>query len=157
VSAALVSLCLGVQVVRADDLRLALIVSAANLAFLVTSLVTGIAYLAKNLEVARAAQRKAEAELQQAQKLDAIGTLAGGMAHDLNNALQPIIMCATLLKEDAPAESPAQTDLDTIIESARRARDLVRRVLSFSRPSRPQRAPLHIAAAVEDAAKLRCL
>ncbi len=78
-------------------------------------------------------QKKMEAQYLRAQRMESIGTLAGGIAHDLNNVLAPIMMAIELLKVD-PANDPRRRKmLDTIYVSCCRGADLVRQVLSFGR------------------------
>lgn len=73
------------------------------------------------------------------QRLDAIGRLAGGIAHDLNNALAPIMLSLEALREVAPNEREA---LDTLLRSTRHARDVVRKLLTFARGSEGVHRPL---------------
>jgi PAS domain S-box-containing protein len=77
-------------------------------------------------------KKKLEAQFMRAQRMESIGTLAGGIAHDLNNILAPIMMSIELLKETA--SDPQSTKmLETIEVSAKRGADIVRQVLSFAR------------------------
>ncbi len=71
-------------------------------------------------------------ELQQAQKMEAVGQLAGGIAHEFNNALTSIIASAELLMEERESDAPAP-ELGTIRRSAERAASLTRELLAFSR------------------------
>src|SRR5262245_26043689 len=71
-------------------------------------------------------RRRLEAELRQAQKLEAIGHLAGGVAHDFNNILMVIQGYADLLLAEAPDAGTARSDLREIQEAARRGSDLTR-------------------------------
>ncbi len=80
------------------------------------------------------ALKTAEASLIQSQKMLAIGTLAAGIAHDFNNVLQAIAGNAALAASALPADHPAQQDIAEISTAGARAMELVRRVLSFSRP-----------------------
>jgi two-component system cell cycle sensor histidine kinase/response regulator CckA len=77
-------------------------------------------------------QRKLETHLLRAQRLESIGTLASGVAHDLNNILTPILMCTEVLKG-----SPKREDLPSLVsmieESARRGANVVKQVLTFAR------------------------
>jgi PAS domain S-box-containing protein len=77
-------------------------------------------------------KKKIEAQFMRAQRMESIGTLAGGVAHDLNNILAPIMMSIDLLKtlSDNPL---AMQMLETIEVSAKRGADIVRQVLSFAR------------------------
>lgn len=77
-------------------------------------------------------KEKAQDQLLQAQKLEAIGTLAGGIAHDFNNILYPIIGFTEMSIEDLPEDHPIQENLEDILKGTKRARDLVKRILSFS-------------------------
>ena len=77
-------------------------------------------------------KKKIEAQFMRAQRMESIGTLAGGIAHDLNNILAPIMMSIELLKT-LSREPQAQSILETIEVSARRGADIVRQVLSFAR------------------------
>ncbi len=74
-----------------------------------------------------------EKKLQQTQKLEAIGSLAGGIAHDFNNILAPIMGRAELMLIENADNAPLREHCRGIVEAAKRARDLVRQILTFSR------------------------
>ncbi len=74
-----------------------------------------------------------EAQLLQSQKMDAIGHLAGGVAHDFNNLLTIITSYAELALDTIPPESPLDSKIQEILLAARRAADLTRQLLAFSR------------------------
>ena len=87
------------------------------------------------LELARTreALRKSEAQLLHAQKLEAIGRLAGGVAHDFNNIITAILGYCELMRLDSPRDDPRHGDLEEINAAAERAATLTRQLLAFSR------------------------
>jgi len=95
-----------------------------------------------------------ESQLRQSQKMEALGTLAGGIAHDFNNVLAAIAGNAKLAIADLPANHPAQPSLAEIEKSGRRASNLVRQILAFSRQEEPDRRPIDLRPVVEDALAL---
>jgi len=78
-------------------------------------------------------QKRLETQLHQAQKMESIGRLSGGVAHDLNNLLTPIIGYAELLRDDLGPEDHRRESAEEVIRAGFRARDLVRQLLAFSR------------------------
>ncbi len=99
-------------------------------------------------------RRKTEEKLQHLQKMEAIGTLAGGIAHDFNNILYPIIGYTELTMDEVPPESPARQYLENILISSKRAGDLVKQILDFSRPTQSDRKPILLKPLVKEAIKL---
>jgi PAS domain S-box-containing protein len=85
-----------------------------------------------------------ETQLQQAQKMESIGTLAGGIAHDFNNILSPVLGYTELLLEDIPEESPLRISVNEVLKGALRARDLVKQILTFSRQAKQETKPLKV-------------
>jgi PAS domain S-box-containing protein len=77
-------------------------------------------------------RKKLEQQFLRAQRMESIGTLAGGIAHDLNNVLAPILMSIEILK-DFVTDERGQAFLDTVYTSAQRGSALVKQVLSFAR------------------------
>lgn len=86
-------------------------------------------------------KKKVQAQLLRTQRMDTIGTLAGGIAHDLNNVLAPILMAVQLLK-DRHSDESSQRLLDTLQTSAKRGANIVRQVLTFARGVEGERVPL---------------
>jgi signal transduction histidine kinase len=100
------------------------------------------------------AQRLAENRLVQAAKLAAVGEMAAGIAHELNNPLTSVTGFAELVMDDLPQGSPSRADLDLVIRESRRARDVVRRLLDFARQSESARANTSLNGVVEDVVTL---
>jgi two-component system, cell cycle sensor histidine kinase and response regulator CckA len=97
--------------------------------------------------------KDAEARLQRAQRLESIGTLAGGLAHDLNNLLTPILTGAALLRMDGATDDGDEV-IDIIETSTRRASELVQQVLSFARGVNGERATLRLRTLVDEATSI---
>jgi PAS domain S-box-containing protein len=95
-----------------------------------------------------------ETQLRQSQKMEALGTLAGGIAHDFNNVLTAISGNAQLAIEDLPPEHPATPSLYEIKRATGRAKDLVRRILAFSRPEQNIQHLIDLRPVVEEALRL---
>ena len=74
-----------------------------------------------------------ERRLLHRERIATIGTLAGGVAHEFNNILTPILLYSQLALNDTPADSPRARDLGRIVSAAHRARSLIKRILTFSR------------------------
>lgn len=77
-----------------------------------------------------------EQQLQARQRLESVGTLAGGIAHEFNNLLVPIQLYTEMAIEDLGQDNPTRADLERVLASARRARRVVRDILSFTRRPR---------------------
>jgi len=105
-------------------------------------------------KTAEAERVRLEAQLQQAQRLEAIGTLAGGIAHDFNNILGAILGYAEMARDDSPADSSVAKDLGEILRAGNRAKDLVRQILAFSRQAGTERIYLLPATIIKEAVKL---
>ncbi|MEJ2273433.1 MAG: ATP-binding protein [Woeseiaceae bacterium] len=84
-------------------------------------------------ELAEAERRGMEDYLRQAQRLESLGTLAGGVAHEFNNVLQPIMLYTELALDDVDKHTPASTNLKRVLELAHRAKGLSRQILTFGR------------------------
>ena len=105
------------------------------------------AVLAINTDITE--RKRVEQQLLRAQRMESIGTLAGGVAHDLNNVLAPILLAGELLQSDSTTIH-RPTLVDTIVSSARRGADLVSQVLSFARGVEGERRPVDVAGLVTD-------
>jgi PAS domain S-box-containing protein len=105
----------------------------------------------------RAAQergRELERQLMHSQKLEALGTLAGGVAHDLNNTLVPIVALSKLVLDELPESGAVRGDIETIIRASERARELVKQILAFSRKQDLVKQEVDLAWVVRDALQM---
>jgi len=96
------------------------------------------------------AQRLAENRLVQAAKLAAVGEMAAGIAHELNNPLTSVTGFAELVMDEMAEDSPSREDMDLVLRESRRARDVVRRLLDFARQSDSAHANASLNRVVED-------
>ena len=97
---------------------------------------------------------KLEKELRQAQKMEAIGTLAAGIAHDFNNILTAIVGFTQMALFKIPEDNPGRQDMEKVLASSSRATDLVRRILAFSRQSDQGRKTVHLVPIIDEVMKL---
>ena len=97
---------------------------------------------------AERAQRRLEDQLRQSHKMEALGILAGGVAHDFNNILSSVIGNADLAAAELPLGHPARFHISEILAAASRAKGLTGQVLAFSRGQRPSLRPLELREAV---------
>jgi signal transduction histidine kinase/ActR/RegA family two-component response regulator len=95
-----------------------------------------------------------EAQLREAQKMDALGTLAGGVAHDLNNTLAIVLGNVALARQDLGPDHPALESLEEIAKASRRSKDLVQQILAFSRRQKLERKPTSLSMVVLESARL---
>jgi PAS domain S-box-containing protein len=100
------------------------------------------------------AHKELEREMRQAQKMEAIGTLAGGIAHDFNNILSCIFGYAELALTDDTISPHVREYLEIVFDSARRAKELVRQILTMSRRADQEVKPLRMYLIVKEAMKL---
>lgn len=100
------------------------------------------------------ARKKLEEQLLQAQKLESIGNLAGGIAHEFNNILSIIIGNNELIMEDLPEQSLSRESSEEIRLAGLRARDIVKHLLTFSRQDNSIKKPIEINSVVTESLKL---
>ena len=93
-------------------------------------------------------------QLRQAQKMEAIGTLTGGIAHDFNNILATIVINSEMALFDLPGGSRVRTNVDLILKSGLRGKDLVRQMLLFSRKSEKKQEVLTLTPLIKETFKL---
>jgi PAS domain S-box-containing protein len=97
-------------------------------------------------------QRRQEELRWRSQKLEALGTLAGGIAHDLNNTLVPVLSLTKLTLKRLPEDSRERQNLSIVLEASERARDLVKQIVAFSRQEeRAEKTVLDPAAVLQTA------
>jgi PAS domain S-box-containing protein len=92
--------------------------------------------------------------LQRAQRLETIGTLAGGIAHDFNNILATIIGHTEIALEDVSKDHPSSHDLVQILKAANRAKDLVNKILSFSRQMEQKIEAVNLGPFIQDVVRM---
>jgi signal transduction histidine kinase len=100
------------------------------------------------------AQLEAERKLIQAEKLAAVGEMAAGIAHELNNPLTTVTGFTELVLDDIQDDEDIRPDLELVLREARRARDVVRRLLDFSRRSESERTRVDLNELLEDVLSL---
>ncbi|HNX31018.1 MAG TPA: PAS domain S-box protein [Holophaga sp.] len=98
-------------------------------------------------------QKKLREQLNQSQKMEAVGQLAGGVAHDFNNTLTAIINAAELLRQDQLSKQGWKL-VDLVLLAAERAGQLTKKLLAFSRKSAKSSSPVDVAAIVNDTAAI---
>ncbi|HWQ09129.1 MAG TPA: ATP-binding protein, partial [Holophaga sp.] len=95
-------------------------------------------------------QRRLREQLNQSQKIEAVGQLAGGVAHDFNNSLAGIIGAAELLREGAMSAQDSRHYIDMILSTAERAGQLTKKLLAFSRKAAKTSTVVDVGAIVND-------
>ena len=87
----------------------------------------------KEKEILEIRREDLQKQLRHRQRLETVGTLAGGIAHEINNVLVPIILFTDTALQDLPRSSASRADLERVLGAARRAKDVVKKILTFSR------------------------
>jgi PAS domain S-box-containing protein len=90
-------------------------------------------------------------QIRQTQKMEALGTLAGGITHDFNNILSAIIINTELALLDLDTSNPARRPLPTVLQAANRGKELVKQIITFSRQREWDRKPLEVAPVIKEA------
>ncbi len=88
--------------------------------------------------------KKIETQLSQSRKMDSLGSLAAGIAHDLNNTLTPVLGLTELVLDDMPAGSQARANLEQVMAAGEHGKELVAQILAFSRQHAPDREPVDL-------------
>ena len=99
-------------------------------------------------------EKALEAQLQHAQRMDAIGTLAGGVAHDFNNILSSVIGFTELALDDAEKGTLQYKNLQEVLVAGSRAKGLVLQILTFSRQSDREQKPVNVKLIAKEALKM---
>ncbi|MDH5527210.1 MAG: PAS domain S-box protein [Nitrospirota bacterium] len=99
-------------------------------------------------------RRRAEAELRSAQRMQALGNLAGGIAHSLNNLLLPIGTLSQITRDELEPEDESWQNLDRVMQASKRAADLTNRILTFSRYDEPRMEMIDLPALISDTLEL---
>src|SRR5882762_937428 len=105
-------------------------------------------------KLAQAERERLEQRLRQAEKMEAVGRLAGGVAHDFNNVLAGIFAFGEMLVEETPAGSPLKRYAQNVLIAATRGRALVEQILGYSRSQRGKRVPVDVAHVVAETLEL---
>jgi len=106
--------------------------------------------LERKVEQRTAELTRMQAQMIQSEKMVAIGKLAAGVAHEINNPLTGVLTNSSLMLEDLPDDHPWREDLQTIVSETLRCRKIVKGLLDFARQTKPQRTLLDLNQVVED-------
>jgi two-component system NtrC family sensor kinase len=110
--------------------------------------------LERKVEERTAELKRMQAQMIQSEKMVAIGKLAAGVAHEINNPLTGVLTNSSLMLEDMADDHPWREDIQTIVNETLRCRKIVKGLLDFSRQTKPQRTLLDLNQVVEDTLSL---
>ena len=151
----------GIDVVLTRDLdavlagwRGAAQLTGLAIVLLLAIMAVAVRYVQRAERRRREAQLALEAQRTRASRLESLGTLAGGVAHDFNNVLAAIIGFGEMAQDAAPAGSGQARQLDKVLQAALRGKALVERVLAFSRGGARQSTVFELEPVVEEALEL---
>lgn len=96
-------------------------------------------------------KERLEKQIRHSQKMEALGTLAGGVAHEFNNLLFGMLGYAKLAYDDLEDESPSKNDLKEVLETGQKAKELIQQVLTFSRQTERTRHPVRLERQMKEA------
>ena len=99
-------------------------------------------------------RKKLQSQLQQTQRLESIGTLAGGIAHDFNNILSIILGYTEMALVDMDKKTTLYSHLEAVFKAGKKARDLVKQILTFSRQDKQEFIPIQLKPIIKEALKL---
>jgi PAS domain S-box-containing protein len=109
-------------------------------------------YLALERDVTR--ELILQEHIRRTQKMEALGTLAGGIAHDLNNILSPIMINTEIALWDTPADSPTAQALQTVLQASVRGKELVKQILAFTAQTEREPKPLSLRSIIRESLNL---
>jgi PAS domain S-box-containing protein len=143
-----------IAALRRDGTEFPVEIAIARIPVVGTPMFTG--YIRDLTERRQAEQklRESEEQLRQSHKMEAIGTLAGGVAHDFNNILTAILGYAVLLKRGLDSRETAERAADVIEKAAQRGAALTRQLLGFARKGKNQTIPVDLAATIHEVLEL---
>ncbi len=122
-------------------------------AILVLLLVIGGILFDRRLRIEIERREKVQARLLQAQKMEALGNLAGGFAHEFNNALLPILTLTEMALDDLPDNYDGRANLSTVLDAALHAKHLVNQVMVFTRHNNAELTEIDVSNVVADGVK----